>query len=73
MQGHYFHEKNPAAAAAVLATIAFIESENLPGHVHEFSAFVLARLRAMQARHPLIGDVRGLGLMLGGELGTGRP
>jgi 4-aminobutyrate aminotransferase len=66
--GHYTHEKSPVAAAAALATIEFIETENLLAHVNDLSAFALDRLRQMQARHPLIGDVRGLGLMLGVEL-----
>jgi len=66
--GHYTHEKNPVAAAAALATIACIESEDLLSHVNELSALALARLREMQSRHALIGDVRGLGLMLGVEL-----
>ncbi len=66
--GHYTHEKNPVAAAAALATIEFIESENLLGHVNELSDYALGRLREMQTRRPLIGDVRGLGLMLGVEL-----
>ncbi|MBK9137312.1 MAG: aspartate aminotransferase family protein [Verrucomicrobia bacterium] len=66
--GHYTHEKNPVAAAAALATIEFIQSENVLDHVNELSAYALGRLRETQARHPLIGDVRGLGLMLGVEL-----
>lgn len=66
--GHYTHEKNPVAAAAALATIEYIETEGLLAHVSELSNFALTRLRAMQSRHALIGDVRGLGLMLGVEL-----
>ncbi len=66
--GHYTHEKNPVAAAAALATLESIESEGVLAHVQELSALALARLREMQSRHALIGDVRGLGLMLGVEL-----
>ena len=66
--GHYTHEKNPVAAAAALATLDYIESEGLLAHVQGLSAFALARLREMQSRYELIGDVRGLGLMLGVEL-----
>ncbi|HEV2394050.1 MAG TPA: aminotransferase class III-fold pyridoxal phosphate-dependent enzyme [Verrucomicrobiae bacterium] len=66
--GHYTHEKSPIAAAAALATIEFIESENLLTHVCALSKFALRHLRAMQRRQPLIGEVRGLGLILGVEL-----
>jgi 4-aminobutyrate aminotransferase len=66
--GHYTHEKSPVAAAAALATLEYIEAENLLAHVRELSAFALERLRALQSRHACIGDVRGLGLMLGVEL-----
>jgi 4-aminobutyrate aminotransferase len=66
--GHYTHEKNPVAAATALATLDYIESEGLLAHVGELSNFALTRLREMQSRHALIGDVRGLGLMLGVEL-----
>lgn len=66
--GHYTHEKSPVAAAAALATLDFIESEGLLEKVRNMSAFALARLEAMKQRHASIGDVRGLGLILGVEL-----
>jgi len=65
---HYTHEKNPVAAAAALATIGIIEEEKLLEHTRIVSQQALSRLRAMQARFPLIGDVRGLGLLMGLEL-----
>lgn len=66
--GHYTHEKNPVACAAALATIAYVEEHGLLERVTELGAHALARLRVLQTRHPLIGDVRGLGLLLGVEL-----
>jgi len=66
--GHYTHEKNPVAAAAGLATLEFIESENLLAHVNHISAMALNQLRSIQEQHAVIGDVRGLGLILGVEL-----
>jgi len=66
--GHYTHEKNPVAAAAALATIQFIEEENLLRRVQKLSAYALEKMRTMMARHELIGDVRGLGLLMGIEL-----
>jgi 4-aminobutyrate aminotransferase len=66
--GHYTHEKNPVACAAGLATINTIESENLAAHAGEMGRYALDRMNAMMARHRLIGDVRGLGLLMGIEL-----
>lgn len=66
--GHYTHEKNPVACAAALATIRYIEEENLLQRTHDLGHFALERLRILQSRHAVIRDVRGLGLMLGVEL-----
>jgi 4-aminobutyrate aminotransferase len=43
---------------------------DLLAHVRTLGAWAQAQLEAMQARHPLIGNVRGLGLLLGVELVT---
>jgi 4-aminobutyrate aminotransferase len=66
--GHYTHEKNPVACAAALATIEYIETHNLAEHAHKLGRYALERMKAMMADHPLIGDVRGLGLLMGMEL-----
>lgn len=66
--GHYTHEKNPVACAAALATIEYIETHNLAEHAHELGRYALERMKAMMADHSLIGDVRGLGLLMGMEL-----
>jgi 4-aminobutyrate aminotransferase len=66
--GHYTHEKNPVLCAAALATINFIEENNLPEKAATLGRYALERLRTMMATQPLIGDVRGLGLLLGVEL-----
>lgn len=66
--GHYTHEKNPVACAAGLAAIRCIEEENLPAHASALGREALAALQQLQARHPLIGDVRGMGLLLAVEL-----
>ncbi|MCX8036877.1 MAG: acetylornithine/succinylornithine family transaminase [Candidatus Sumerlaeia bacterium] len=57
---------NPLACAAALATIAFMESHNLPENARVRGEEFIAKLRAIQS--PLIREVRGLGLMLGIEL-----
>jgi len=54
--------------AAALATIDYIEKHALVAHARELGRYTLERLNEMKARHPLIGDVRGLGLFLGIEL-----
>jgi len=66
--GHYTHEKNPVLCAAALATIEYIENHGLVAHARELGGYALERLVEMKGRHPLIGDVRGLGLFLGIEL-----
>jgi 4-aminobutyrate aminotransferase len=66
--GHYTHEKNPVACVAGLATLEYIEDEGLLEHVRELEFHALNRLCALKSRHKLIGDVRGIGLLLGIEL-----
>ena len=70
--GHYTHEKNPVACAAALATLRFIEEEKILERVQALSVRALERLRRMREQHLLIGEVRGLGLLLGVELVRGR-
>jgi 4-aminobutyrate aminotransferase len=66
--GHYTHEKNPVTARAALTTIEIIEDEGLVDNAAAVGAHALERLHAMLDRHPLIGDVRGRGLLLGIDL-----
>jgi 4-aminobutyrate aminotransferase len=66
--GHYTHEKNPVAAAAALATIQCIEGDGLLENARNLGEYALERMRGMMAEHRLIGDVRGLGLLMGIEL-----
>ncbi len=70
--GHYTHEKNPVTAAAALATLAVIEQEQLVDNSAQVGAYALERLLEMKERHPLIGDVRGRGLLIGIELVSDR-
>ena len=66
--GHYTHEKNPVACAAALAAINYVETHKLAEHAAELGRYALERAVKMMEKHPLIGDVRGLGLFLGIEL-----
>jgi 4-aminobutyrate aminotransferase len=70
--GHYTHEKNPVTARAALTTIEIIEDERLVANAEKIGASAMARMHDMMARHDLIGDVRGVGCLLGIELVTDR-
>jgi 4-aminobutyrate aminotransferase / (S)-3-amino-2-methylpropionate transaminase / 5-aminovalerate transaminase len=59
---------NPVSCAASLANIEFMLEENLAAKATETGGYAMKRLRELQKQHPLIGEVRGLGLMIGVEL-----
>ncbi len=58
---------NPVSVAATLATIALLE-EGLVENAARLGRRMLQRLEPWPARFPVVGDVRGLGLMIGIEL-----
>ncbi len=67
---------NPVACAAALGAIATMRSQDLAGRARSIGDILLPRLRELQTRHPVIGDVRGRGAMVAIELvepGTNRP
>ncbi|MDA8096936.1 MAG: 4-aminobutyrate--2-oxoglutarate transaminase [Desulforudis sp.] len=59
---------NPVCCAAGLATIAYMEQEKLVERSAQIGERVRGRMRQMQEKYPLIGDVRGLGAMNAIEL-----
>jgi 4-aminobutyrate aminotransferase-like enzyme len=59
---------NPVACAAGLAVLDVLEEERLPQNALRVGTRLLADLRALASRRPLVGDVRGSGLFLGVEL-----
>lgn len=58
---------NPVACAAALAVLDKMERENLPEKAEQLGAYLMERLKAMQEKYPVIGDVRGQGAMIGME------
>jgi 4-aminobutyrate aminotransferase len=66
--GHYTHEKSSIGCAAALATLDVIDDEGLLDRAKRLGERALSRLQSMKQREPLIGDVRGVGLLLGVEL-----
>lgn len=58
---------NPVSCAAALATISTIEKDRLLEKGQKMADHIMARLAEMKAHYPIIGDVRGLGLMIGVE------
>lgn len=66
--GHYTHEKNPVGCAAGLATLRVIRESKLVAHAEALGREALERFRALAARHSCIGEIRGIGLLLGLEL-----
>jgi taurine-pyruvate aminotransferase len=59
---------HPAGCAVALENIAIMEEERLVERSAEVGAQLLARLRDALAGHPLVGDVRGRGLLVGLEV-----
>ena len=59
---------NPMACAAALASTEVIEEENLLEHARHLGEVAQARLERMKAEHPIIGDVRAKGCLMGVEL-----
>lgn len=58
---------NAIVAAAAAATIDVLRDEGLIENAAEMGNYLIRRLRSLQSRYPVIGDVRGQGLMVGIE------
>ena len=62
------HVSDPLTAEVGLAVLKVIADEQLVARANTMGAYLRARLQELQQRHEVIGDVRGLGLLLGVEL-----
>ncbi|MFE6869492.1 4-aminobutyrate--2-oxoglutarate transaminase [Kitasatospora sp. NPDC057692] len=59
---------NPVACAAALGAIETMKEQDLVGKAQRIGEIMLGRLRAMQEKHEIIGEVRGRGAMIAVEL-----
>ncbi len=59
---------NPYSVTQGLATLEVIDKENIQENAHKVGTHLMDRLKTLQEKHKLIGEVRGMGLMLGVEL-----
>jgi 4-aminobutyrate aminotransferase-like enzyme len=59
---------NPVAATAAQAVLDLIEEDKLAANAAETGAYLRAHLEELKDKYPLIGDVRGMGLMQALEL-----
>jgi len=67
---------NAVIAKAALATIDAMQDENIPERAAARGEYLMDKLRGVKDRNPIIGDVRGLGLMVGTEFtdpSSGKP
>lgn len=63
---------NPMSMTQGLATLEVIDAENIQENALKAGTYLKQKLEQLQERHSIIGEVRGLGLMLGVELVTDR-
>jgi 4-aminobutyrate aminotransferase len=61
---------NAVGTAAAYATLEVMRDERLPENAAKMGGLLMDGLRAIQSDHPVIGDVRGLGLMVAAEFVT---
>jgi 4-aminobutyrate aminotransferase len=66
--GHYTHEKNALCSTAALAEIEYIEKNNLVGNAAKVGSYAISRLNELKDKHPLIGNIAGIGLHIGIDL-----
>jgi L-2,4-diaminobutyrate transaminase len=67
--GHgYTYSAHPVGAAAALATLKVIDDDEIVAKVAQLAPHFQKEMRAAVGNHPLVGDIRGMGYMLGVEL-----
>ncbi|HUW95825.1 MAG TPA: aminotransferase class III-fold pyridoxal phosphate-dependent enzyme [Anaerolineae bacterium] len=68
VEEHTTFGANPVMMAAALASIEVAVRKDLPGRARKLGEQVTARLKELQERYEIIGDIRGPGLFIGVEL-----
>jgi 4-aminobutyrate--pyruvate transaminase len=63
----FTYNAHPGCCAAALQTIEILEKENLVEHAERMGRRLVGRLRAIESS-PIVGEVRGLGLLMGVEI-----
>ena len=66
--GHYTHEKNPVTSRAALTTLQIIEDEGLVERAAKLGGYAMGRLRESLHGNPIVGDIRGRGVLFGIEI-----
>jgi len=66
--GHFTHEKNPLGSVAALAMLEYMEQNKILEKVQADALYMKEQLNLLKQKFPLIGDVRGVGLLWGVEL-----
>jgi 4-aminobutyrate aminotransferase len=66
--GHYTHEKSPLGAVAALGMLEFLETNHIIEKVCDDAQFMKEQLNLLKEKYPVIGDIRGIGLLWGIEL-----
>ena len=59
---------NPVSCRAAIAVLDVVENERLQENARRVGTYFLEKLRELQGKYSLIGDVRGRGLFLGIEI-----
>ncbi|NIJ55748.1 aspartate aminotransferase family protein [Dyadobacter arcticus] len=70
--GHFTHEKSPLGSVAALAMFEYIEQNHILEKVEADALFMQKALEKLKSKFPIIGDIRGIGLLWGIELVTNR-
>jgi 4-aminobutyrate aminotransferase len=71
MDGHHLsftYGSNALSAAAGIKTLEIIERDNILNNVTDVGGYILNRLFEMKTKYDFIGDIRGVGLMIGFEI-----
>ncbi len=59
---------NPLSSAAALSVLEIMKEENLPEHARTVGEYLLSRLNELWKKYEFVGDVRGMGLVIGIEI-----